>query len=295
MNETQNNGIERSGPTGGGMFSWRGLAIWLPGSLMLGALAAWAAVDAQLYFAPLVIFPLLVGIGLGAFLVGLMRVGQVGHRPTILLGTVLAALTAVVGQHYFGFLAARQHDRQQNTVLQKAKEALPELAARLPAAPPENFCQFMRQQADQGRTVFNFLEVRDGGAWALWTVEGLLTIAAALGVVIPAMRLPFCRRCQSWYRVTRSARFLAAVIRRIAQVLDVETANRIRSGRCRLLSCSSGCGPTGCELSWEDLDGNTFFAQVWLDPTARNAVVHVFDEALKEGTGNSGRGTADSG
>ena len=72
------------------------------------------------------------------------------------------------------------------------------------------------------------------------------------------------------------------MIRRIAQVLDVETAERIRSGRCRLLSCSSGCGPTGCELSWEDLDGNTFFAQVWLDTAARNAVVQVFDEALCE-------------
>jgi hypothetical protein len=265
------------------------LAIWLPGCLLLGALAAWAAVDAQSYFAPLLIFPLLVGIGLGTVLVLLMRVGQVGHRPTILLGTALAVLAAVVGQHYFGFLAVRQRDRQQTTALEKAKAALPELAARLPAAPPENFFEFMRQQAGKGRSIFNLIEARDSGAWALWTIEGLLTAAAALGVVIPAMRLPFCPRCRSWYRATRSARFHAAVTNRIAQALDVETAARIRSGRCRLLNCSSGCGPTGCELSWEDLEGNTFFAQVWLDPAARNAVVQVFDEALCE-EGNAGEG-----
>jgi hypothetical protein len=285
MDTMQNNSAERAGPSGGGPFSWRGLAIWLPGGLMLGALAAWAAVDAQSYFAPLFLFPLLVGVGLGAFLVGLLRVGQVGHRPTILLGTVLSVLTTLGGQHYFGFLAAQQRDSKQITLNEKVKQALPELAARLPTAPPENFCQFMKQQAQHGRTIFNVIDARDGGAWALWTVEGLLTLAAALGVVIPAMRLPYCSRCRSWYRATRSARFPAAAVRRIAQVLDVETAESIKSGRCRLLSCASGCGPTGCELSWEDLEGNTFFAQVWLDPASRNEVVRVFDEALCEEAG----------
>jgi hypothetical protein len=287
MNTMQNNAAERTGPSGGGPFSWRGLAIWLPGSTLLGVLAAWAAEDAQLYFAPLLIFPLLVGIGLGAVLVLLMRVGQVGHRPTILLGTALAALAAVAGQHFFGFLAARHRDRPQSAVIEKAKEALPELASRLPAAPPENFGEFMRQQAGRGRSIFNLFEAKGGGAWTLWTIEGLLTLAAALGVAIPAMRLPFCPRCRSWYRATRSARFSAAVIKRIASALDVDTAERIRSGRCRLLNCSSGCGPTGCELSWEDLEGNTFFAQVWLDTAARNAVVQVFDEALCEEGGGS--------
>ena len=280
MNTTQNN-AERAGPSGGGPFGWRGLGVWFPGGLLLGGLAAWAAEDVQSYFAPLLFFPLLVGIGLGAVLVLLLRVGQVGHRPTILLGTVLAALAAVVGQHYFVYLA-QQRDRQQTAVPENAKEALLKLNARLPAAPPETFCEFMRQQANEGRSVFHLFEARGGGAWALWAVEGLLTLAAALGVVIPAMRLPFCPRCRSWYRATRSARFPAAVIRRIAQVLDVETSDRIRSGRCRLLTCASGCGPTGCEISWEDLEGNTFFAQVWLDTAARNAVVQAFDEALCE-------------
>jgi hypothetical protein len=282
MNAMQNNDANCAKPVGGGPFSLRGVAIWLPGCLLLGGLAAWVAVDAQFYFAPFLIFPLLVGIGLGAALVLLMRMGQVGHRPTILLGTALAALAAVVGQHYFGFLDAKEHERRQTAAIEKAKAALPDLADRLPPAPAENFCQFMRQQAGRGRSVFNLLEVRDGGAWALWTVEGLLTLVAALGVVFPAMRLPYCKRCRSWYRAARSARFPAAVIRDIAKILDVETPEKIRSGRCRLLSCASGCGPTGCELSWEDLEGNTFFAQVWLDTAARNAVVHAFDEAQRE-------------
>jgi hypothetical protein len=156
------------------------------------------------------------------------------------------------------------------------------VAAQLPAAAPKNFGDFLQQQAGRGRSIFNRIELHDGGVWALWAVEGLLTMAASLAVVIPAMRLPFCARCRSWYRATRSARFSAKAIQRIAQVLDVDTTDRIRSGRCRLLNCSSGCSTTGCELSWEDLDGTLFFAQVWIDTAARNAVVQVFDEELCE-------------
>ena len=86
MSISQEPSAEQSGPTGGGPFNWPRLAIWLPGVLILGALAARVAVDAQFYFAPLVIFPLLVGVGLGGLLIGLMRIGQIGNRPTIILG-----------------------------------------------------------------------------------------------------------------------------------------------------------------------------------------------------------------
>jgi hypothetical protein len=276
------NNAERAGPSGGGPFAWRGLAIWLPGSVLFGAMAAWAAEDAQSFFAPLLLFPLLVGVVLGAVLVLLMRVGQVGHRPMILLGAVLAALVAVVGQHYVAYQIDRHTVRPADSPIEKAKAAMPELADRL--SPPQTFGEFMRRQAMQGRPVLRLFDARGGGAWTLWTVEGMLTLAAALGVVIPAMRLPYCPRCRSWYRATRTARFPAAVIRRIAAVLDVETSERIRSGRCRLATCASGCGPTACELTWEDLDGETFFVHVWLDPAGRSAVARIFDEALCEGT-----------
>lgn len=273
MNAEEKN-AERAGPSGGGPFDWRRAAVWLPCGLLLGVLAAWAAVDAQMYFAPLFIFPLLVGIGLGAFLVLLMRAGQVGHRPTIVLGTLLAALAATFGQHYFGYLLADSRSHSSNETIERAKAAL--------HLQPSSFREFMEQQAARGRPVLNLFVARDGGAWTLWTIEGMLTLAGALGVVIPAMRLPYCSRCRSWYRATRAARFSAAVVPRIAKAIEVEVAEKIKSGRCRLLNCSSGCGPTGCVLSWEDLDGNTFFAQVWLDTSARNAVVRIFDEELCE-------------
>ena len=81
-------------PLGGGRFVWRGFVLWVPACFVLGILVAWAAVAAEEKFAPLIVFPLLVGVGLGALSVGLLRLGQVGNRPTVLLGTVLAASAA---------------------------------------------------------------------------------------------------------------------------------------------------------------------------------------------------------
>jgi hypothetical protein len=280
MNESQNN-AECERPSGGGAWNWASAAIWMPGCLLLGVLAAWLAVDVQRYFAPLLIFPLLVGIGVGVPLVLFMRIGQVGNRPTILLGTLIAVVAAVVGQHYFLYLIEKQRDVPVDAAIEKAKQALPEFAAQIPQRPPDSFLEFMKQKAKRGRSVYQF-EAREGYAWGLWAVEGFLTLAAAVGVILPAMRLPFCSRCRSWYRRTRAARFPAEAIKRIAETLDVDITDRIKSGRCRLLACSSGCGPTSCELIWEDLNGNTFYAQLWLGPTTRNEVVKIFDETLCE-------------
>ena len=74
---------------------------------ILGAAVARLAVWVQNFRSPLLIFPLLVGCGLGLVLVGLMRLGQVGHRATLWSGAMLAVAVAVAGQHYFSFLDAK--------------------------------------------------------------------------------------------------------------------------------------------------------------------------------------------
>ena len=55
-------------------------------------------------WAPNLIFPLLIGCGLGLLLTAVARLAQVGHRATIWSGAVLAVAIAVAGQHYFSYL-----------------------------------------------------------------------------------------------------------------------------------------------------------------------------------------------
>ena len=71
----------------------------------------WARIGqvVQSYFAPAVLFPILVGVFTGLTVVGLVRLVRIGHRPTVLLAAVLAAAVAAAGQHYFSYLAYRSH------------------------------------------------------------------------------------------------------------------------------------------------------------------------------------------
>jgi hypothetical protein len=280
MSISQAPSAEQSGPTGGGSFSWRGLAIWLPGVLILGTLVARTAVDAQFYFAPLVIFPLLVGVGLGGFLIGLMRLGQIGHRPTIFLGTILAVSIAVIGQHYLCYFSARETDLKQPPLTDKARQVFPELIAQRLQTPPGSFMEYMRRQANRGRPLLLDYIARGWVAWLSWIIDGMLVLAGTSAVLIPTVLLPYCSRCQTWYRAIRSAHIPASAIKQIGRIAGVEPVEHIKSGRCRLICCYSGCRPTGCELSWEDTTGDTFFARVWLDAAQRNMVMQVLDQIM---------------
>src|SRR5580704_3042388 len=81
------------------LFAWLAIA-----TVIAVAIAALAFATAQVA-APLVLFPLLVGGVLGGSLVIAMRVVQIGHLPTIVIGALLAALVVVVGQHYASYLS----------------------------------------------------------------------------------------------------------------------------------------------------------------------------------------------
>jgi hypothetical protein len=278
MSIVQEPTAELSGPNGGGPFSGRKLAIWLPGIIIIGLVVAWGAVEAQFYFAPLVIFPVMVGIGLGALLIGLMRSGQVGHRPTIIIGTILAGMIAAAGQHYFIYYSAKKSVQNQAPIIKQAQETFPEFMGDRLHAPPAGFIDYMSQQAARGRPLLFNYAASGLMAWISWAMDGLLVLMGAMAVVIPAMLLPFCGRCQSWYRAIRSAHVSDSTLNHIGQMVGVEEVEHLKSGRCRLICCQSGCGPTGCELYWEDTSGDTFFARVWMGAADRNRVMHALDE-----------------
>lgn len=244
-------------------------------------LVGWVAVVAQTYFAPLVIFPLLVGIGLGAMMVGLMRFGQVGNRPTIVLGAVAAALVTVASQHYFAYL--RVYDRPRHQI--KTRRATEQQLSESTKWWIPSFAEFMRGQAARGRPLPLGYVAEGWAAWTTWAVEGLLVLAAAQAMVIPAMRQPYCNRCRSWYRVIRSGRIDVSTARRLAELAEVAAAERPLAARYRLLSCNGGCGLTCFDLSWDESPGGTSSGRAWLDTDCRNRVSQVLDEVRADDCG----------
>lgn len=272
---------DAAGPDAGGRFLWRGPPVALLLAPLLGAIAAWGAHVAERYFAPLVIFPLAVGLVLGAMLVGLLRTVQLAHRPTIGTGVVLAALVAVAGQHYLAYRAARTAALRDAEKYQEALSAFPDqVQGRLPHV-PRTPLEYMQREASRGRPILGQYRARGWLAWLSWGVDGLLVLAAAVLVVLPAAGQPYCNRCLSWYCTTRSGRLDGLSARRLAVAAGVERppqAEETRTARYRLLSCRSGCGPTGFELVWEDRQHNASLVRGWLDAETRDRVVGTLEE-----------------
>ena len=257
-------------------FQWQRSVFWLAVCCVHGTGVAWVAVTVQEHFAPWLVFPLLVGIVLGTTGVGLLRVCQVGHRPTLLLGALLSALVAVCGQHYIGYRIAREVAQQEAETFQLARQFKAELLKGSAPMPAEGFVQFMRWQAARGRPIGSYT-AQGLLAWLTWVLDGLLVLAASVAVVVPASRQPYCSRCRSWFRTTRSGRIDPQAADGLASPADVAIPDDLASVRYRLVTCAGGCGPTGFELCWENRGGKSSSARVWLDAAGRKRIVDTLD------------------
>ncbi len=270
-----------SPPSGPAKFSWQGLAVFLPLCLVLGTLVGGAAAVVQTNFAPLILFPLLTGGFLGAILIGLMRWSDVAHRGIVLAGTVLAAAACTVAAHYVSYSMAQRRPPREDDKLALARAAFPEAEARL--APPRNFFDYLKREAAGGRPLTARFTARGPWAWLSWGIDGLLTLAAATALVIAALRMPYCNRCGSWYRATRSGRLPLATARQLAGMMRVDLPPRALAPRYRLVNCEAGCGPTGLELVWRVPKEGTSMAIIWLEPIERNRILEMLDkERMKD-------------
>jgi hypothetical protein len=266
-------------PVPGGKFSRGGFCLALVFGPVVGILWAWVAEETQSYAAPFLLFPLLLGVFAGLTVVGLVRFAQIGHRPTVVLAVVLAAGAAVSGQHAFRYVADYRHPTvaaANGAVSQNVPVPVRNLSP--------SFGEYLCAQADRGRPLFGQYVVKGWAAWLTWAIDGLLTLAAAVAVTIPAFRVPYCNRCRTWYRTVRNGKIDVPTAQRLAGVCGVDEIADLRSPRYRLSCCQSGCGPTRCELSWEEPNGAVDLVQVWLDAAKRNEVGAILDELAEKAT-----------
>ncbi len=263
-------------------FDPRRLALWLPWCFVHGGVVAWVAVQVERFAAPVLLFSLLVGAVLGATLVGMMRLAHVGHRWTLLSGTVLAVSVAVVGQHYLNFQSARREVREEVDRYRLAKSAFGDIVLGEMPVPPAGFVDYMHWRTARG---FGFLghNARGTLAWAIWACDALLVLAATVALVTPALRKPYCNRCYSWFSTTRRGPIDAGSARQLVDLAGVEPLDikEDASAGYRLLACSGGCGPTGFELRYEKSGGRSPLV-AWLDADERNQVVATLDKRIAE-------------
>ena len=89
-------------------------------------------------------------------------------------------------------------------------------------SPPADLADYLRQEAARGRPVMRQWKLRGGAAWLSWAIDGLLTLFAAVAMVVPATRLPYCNACRSWYRTIRGGRVPQATAQWMAAAAGIE-------------------------------------------------------------------------
>ena len=240
------------------------LALWLPLCVVHGTATAWLAYGVQKHFAPLGLFPVLVGLGIGVTLAGLMRVVQVANTRTILLGAVVASSLAVVGQHYFSYREQRETAIRQAAQFRLAAQAHPGLVQGTPPQPASGLFEYLRWQALRGRPIWGDVIARGGMAWASWAVDGILILVAALFVITPASLQPYCNQCRTWFSTVRRGRLEPSVVETVTRTLGTEASEGICEGAYRIVHCQGGCGVAGFEICWELTDGSRESKRIWV-------------------------------
>jgi len=158
----------------------RDAALWLSGGVAIGLAAGWIATMVAARFAPLVVFPLVVGAVLGIVLIGAAQLLQSGRRPTILAAAVAAALVAVGAQHYFSYLDACRKMEESRTI----RDAEAAFAQIMPDRRPAGPFDYLRSRAAVGRRMPFGYVARGPMAWLSWVVDGLLVVAGTMAVVV---------------------------------------------------------------------------------------------------------------
>jgi len=247
-------------------------------------LVGWAAVVARAYAAPLLLFPLVVGLVLGGLIVLAMRVLNLGHRPTIWLGALLAGLLAVAGQHYFTFLRIQRYHASQPDRLVKLRLVAPE------RIPPSGFVPFLLWSTERGLPLGG-CRAQGLWVWLLWTVDGLLVTLTALLLAAVTARMPYCDRCGRWYRLIRSGTWPPSLAEKWPGVFGNPGPGGVNGAdsppppatfhRYRMIACEGGCGPTGLILSGDAAHGGAASQVVWLDAAGRAQVTAALDQAAR--------------
>ena len=229
-----------------------------------------AARRTQAVYAPLGLFPLIVGVITGGAVVLVMRAIQFGHRPTIWLGGLLAACVVISGQHYLAFQQDQQVLAQDPAKYAKLQLVAPE------RVPPERFWDYMNWSATRGRPVGPY-HARGGWAWLAWSVDAFLLLASTLILVVLTARLPYCNTCRRWYQTIRTGRLSGDTAADLIELAGIDSGRQIGAARYRLLACSGGCGPTGLIVSPTDSEKKLRFCITWLDADQCRKIVELLD------------------
>ena len=145
-------------------------------AMVLGLMVAGVAVLVQTRWAPVLLFPAAAGGVLGLGLWGLTRLWPPLGRGWVWAACVAGGLALIGGQHYLAYRQYRanyEQSRMKNPQVQLVEQAFRDVK-------PMNFGEFLRFSARE-RTIGPW-QLHGAAVWLSWGVDGVVTLAVAIGV-----------------------------------------------------------------------------------------------------------------
>lgn len=293
---------DRAGPGDPAVFYATGFIVWLPVSLAAGAVGSWLGVFVQRYFAPLFVFPALLGVAFGLVSVGLLRLTRFAHRPTAIAGTALATLVLCLGQHYWGYreareqalefqsqvrTAARKHILEKKAQNSKSADIFEPLAEQDLVHVPDSVIDYLRAEAAHARA----MHARGrGGAksWLSWYFDAALTLVACMVCVWAGLRTTYCNRCRNWFRTTRTGWLEPAIAVKFIHEHRPRAATGQGRARFTLSECASGCNACSLTIDWPAEP--SLQLTLWPDVAARMRLIEIVSQKQRPAAKTRNRG-----
>lgn len=156
----------------------RSLPIFAYLSPLIGLATGYGASQLEARFAPVGLFPLLVGATTGIGVIACMRVAACGCRGGATTSAIVAALLAVGLMHYQSYRAAFAASDLEWQTFQKVQQAAPNAKLNNIPTPLGSIEDFVRREMLHGRMLGN-RPIRGSWLVAWWAIDGLLVVLAA--------------------------------------------------------------------------------------------------------------------
>lgn len=268
--------IPQSPPPAPARFRWRFGFTYLAGLCFAAAMLGYLASQVAHVRAPWLLFPLLVGVALGALAGGLAYLVHCGHRRTVLVATLMAGLVVVGTMHFVEYQAYLNAPRSAQ--FEMMVNAFPDIAQHHAGARPSGFLDFLNRMALAGRAMPLGWTAQGPWAWASWALDALFVVAGAMVVALVFLRRPYCDVCRNYYRVLRQEQLRPEQFERLARSLgwSVDTP---RSASYQHLSCHGGCGPDLVRVMVRPASEPAVRRLAWIDCADRARVFQQLDQS----------------
>jgi hypothetical protein len=207
-------------PDGG--YSTGGLLMLIAALAAVGAVLGYIAHIVSQWFYFIILFPALIGAGIGAVGIRMVNKGRVRNPWLGGLAGFLAGIFAMMAMHYFDYEQFRSTLCGAPPALREMAQLPPDKLPRdrppditpdqwlhinqiLPLLHVQSFPQFMDWQARAGVTISGShgssssgINLGHTGSYIYWIIEMLIVGAVTFAMVHEATSKPYCRHCDHW-------------------------------------------------------------------------------------------------